>query len=104
MFQLPEIHGAAGGLANIKGWAKNWGVWGKNGGVWAKIEKVGKECMFVGKGVISLGKENLMIVAVTVAQFEAQWPPPPAGRQRGAARWQTPGRVGPGLGPDSLGH
>ena len=61
MFQLPEIDGAAGGLANVEGWAKIRGVWAKNGGVWAKIEKVGKECMFVGKGVISLGKENLMI-------------------------------------------
>ena len=59
MFQLPEIHGAARGLANVEGWAQNWGVWAKNGGVWAKIEKVGKECIFVGKGVISLGKEIL---------------------------------------------
>ena len=50
MFQLPEIHGAAGGLANVEGWAK--------------IEKVGKECMFVGKGVISLGKENLMMCSL----------------------------------------
>ena len=64
MFQLPEIHGAAGGLANVEGWAKNRGVWAKNGGVWAKIEKVGKECMFVGKGVISLGNEKLMMSAV----------------------------------------
>ena len=63
MFQLPEIHGAARGLANVEGWAKNGGVWAKNGGVWAKIEKVGKECIFVGKGVISLGKEKLMIYA-----------------------------------------
>ena len=55
------IHGAAGGLANVEGWAKNRGVWAKNGEVWAKIEKVGNECMFVGKGVISLCKENLMI-------------------------------------------
>ena len=61
MFQLPEIHGAAGGLANVEGWAKIRGVWAKNGGVWAKIEKMCKECMFVGKGVISLGKEILFI-------------------------------------------
>ena len=61
MFQRPEIHGAAGGLANVEGWAKIRGVWAKNGGVWAKIEKVGKECIFVGKGVISLGREKLMI-------------------------------------------
>ena len=47
MFQLPEIHGAAGGLANVEGLAKIRGVWAKNGGVWAKIEKVDKECMFV---------------------------------------------------------
>ena len=58
---MPEIHGAAGGLANVEGWAKIRGVWAKNGGVWAKIEKVGKECIFVGKDVISLGKEKLMI-------------------------------------------
>ena len=61
MFQLPEIHGAAGDLANVEGWAKKWGVWAKNGGVGAKSEKVSKECIFVGKGVISLGKEKLMI-------------------------------------------
>ena len=48
MFQLPEIHGAAGGLANVEGWAKIGGVWAKIGGVWTKIEKVGKEYMFVG--------------------------------------------------------
>ena len=69
MFQLPEIHGAAGGLANVKGWAKNWRVWAKHGGVWAKIEKVGKECMFVGKGVISLGKENLMMTLKVQTKF-----------------------------------
>ena len=63
MFQLPEIHGAARGLANVEGWAKNWGVWAKNGGIWAKSEKVGKVCIFVGKGVISLGKEILFIAA-----------------------------------------
>ena len=45
MFNLPEILGAAGGLANLEGWAKNWGVWAKNGGFWAKSEKVGKECI-----------------------------------------------------------
>ena len=61
MFQLPEIHGAVGGLSNVEGWAKIMGVWVKNGEVWAKIEKVGKECIFVGKGVISLGKEILFI-------------------------------------------
>ena len=42
MFQLPEIHGAAVGLANLEGWAKI-------GGVWAKIEKVGKECILYNK-------------------------------------------------------
>ena len=62
MSQLPEIHGDAGGLADVKGSAKIRGVWANFiGGVWAKIEKVGKECMFVGKGVISLGKEILFI-------------------------------------------
>ena len=62
MFQLPEIHGAAGGLANVEGWAKNGGVWAKNGG------GLGKECILWAKSVflwaksvISLGKENLMI-------------------------------------------
>ena len=69
MFQLPEIHGAAGGLANVKGWAKNWRVWENHGGVWAKIEKVGKECMFVGKGVISLGKENFMMDLVSLGNL-----------------------------------
>ena len=64
MFQLPEIHEADGGLqvANVKGWAKNWGSGQRMGGVWAKTEKAGKECMFVGKGVISLGKENLKLM------------------------------------------
>ena len=51
---LPEIQGAAGGLAirqvaNVEGWAKNGGVWAKNGGVWAKSEKVGKECILWAK-------------------------------------------------------
>ena len=67
MFQLPEIHGAAGGLANVEGWAKIrekqiGGVWAKKGGVWANIEKVGKECIFVGKYVISLGKQISFII------------------------------------------
>ena len=67
MFQLPEIHGAAGGLANVEGWAKIGekqigGVWAKKGGVWANIEKVLKECIFVGKYVISLGKQISFII------------------------------------------
>ena len=62
MFQPHEIHGAARSLANVEGWAKNWGVWAKNWGVWAQIEKVGQECIFLGKGVISLGKEILFIL------------------------------------------
>ena len=79
MFQLPQIHGAAGGLANVKGWAKN-------GGVWAKIEKVGKECMFVGKGVISLGKENLMIAGLPLS-FLIDTGEHPMPRSRPIKRW-----------------
>ena len=63
MFQLPEIHGAAGGLAHVEGWAKIRGVWAKNGEVWAKIEKMGNDCMFVGIGVISLGKKKSMMLS-----------------------------------------
>ena len=69
MFQLPEIHGAAGGLANVEGWAKNGGSGQRMGGVWAKIEKVRKECMFVGKGVISLVKEILFIQGYSVTSI-----------------------------------
>ena len=42
VFELPEILGAAGDLANVEGWTKKDGVWAKKEGVWAKDEKVAK--------------------------------------------------------------
>ena len=60
---MPEIHGAAGGLANVEGWAKIRRVWAKNGGVWAKIEKVGTECMFVAKVKFRWAKKFYSLVS-----------------------------------------
>ena len=65
MFQLPEIHGDAGGLANVteEGWAKIRGPGSgqRMGGSGQRLKKWAKG-MFVGKGVISLGKEILFII------------------------------------------
>ena len=64
MFNLPEIHGAAGGLPNVEGWARTWGVWAKDGGGLGKEWKSWQRVHFIGKDVISLGKEFLFIPVV----------------------------------------